>query len=56
MNGIELIEHLALRDKAILVTGHSDEPSVIEEVVRKKLKLLSKTYMYSVGFSIEFGG
>ena len=55
MNGIELIESLNLQDRAILVTGHSDEPKILDEVVRKGIKVLPKTYMYSVRFQIEIG-
>ena len=56
LNGIQLIERLNLADRAILVTAHEDEARVIEEVIRKGLRVLPKTFMYSVKFKITIGG
>jgi hypothetical protein len=56
MNGIQLIDSLHLNDRAILVTAHSDETTVIDEVVSKGIRVLPKTFMYSVKFKIEIGG
>ena len=56
MNGIELIDALQLTDRAILVTAHSDDVAILDEVIKRGIRLLPKTHMYSFRFTIEIGG
>lgn len=56
LTGVDVIERLALQDRAVLVTNHFERAEVINAVERLGIKLLPKTHMFNVEFPIEIGG
>ncbi len=51
MTGLDFIRSLTERGRAILVTGHFDEPSIQEECMRIGCKLLSKDDIFQIRIS-----
>lgn len=45
LNGLDVIEHLNIKNNVVLVTQHSDDPHIISRVTKLSIKILSKNML-----------
>jgi signal transduction histidine kinase len=56
IDGLSLIQEFNLRDRAVLVTNHFHDPSILRRAVEIGVPVLPKEFLFEVSFNLEMGG